>query len=96
MNCTRCGGTGFLNIEQVDDETLAKFHESGDVQIILDWIAARNALAKNNSCSCHINPPCFFCTDMQHDVQVCDCCGDGDGWHQEPGLHTTMQHAGCA
>ena len=23
----------------------------------------------------------------ESDVQVCDCCGDGDGWYGEPGEH---------
>ena len=22
-----------------------------------------------------------------HDVQVCDCCGDGEGWYSTPGEH---------
>ena len=22
-----------------------------------------------------------------HDVQVCDCCGDGEGWYAVPGEH---------
>lgn len=22
-----------------------------------------------------------------HDVQVCDCCGDGEGWYGTPGQH---------
>ncbi len=22
-----------------------------------------------------------------HDVMVCDCCGDGEGWYGEPGEH---------
>lgn len=22
-----------------------------------------------------------------HDVGVCDCCGDGEGWYSEPGQH---------
>jgi hypothetical protein len=22
-----------------------------------------------------------------HDVQICDCCGDGDGWYGVPGEH---------
>ena len=22
-----------------------------------------------------------------HDVQICDCCGDGEGWHGVPGEH---------
>lgn len=25
----------------------------------------------------------------EHDVCVCDCCGDGDGWYGEPGDHTS-------
>lgn len=24
---------------------------------------------------------------QSHDVQVCDCCGDGDAWYGEPGKH---------
>lgn len=23
-----------------------------------------------------------------HDVQVCDCCGDGEQWDSEPGEHS--------
>lgn len=23
-----------------------------------------------------------------HDVQVCDCCGDGATWHSDPGEHS--------
>lgn len=26
-----------------------------------------------------------------HDVQVCDCCGDGDGWYGVPGQHYGRQ-----
>lgn len=22
-----------------------------------------------------------------HDVRICDCCGDGEAWHGEPGKH---------
>lgn len=39
MYCTRCQGTGFLNLHQVDEETLKNFEKTGDYQIILDWIA---------------------------------------------------------
>jgi len=27
-----------------------------------------------------------------HDVAVCDCCGDGEGWHDEPGVHNEAQY----
>lgn len=25
--------------------------------------------------------------NKEHDVQVCDCCGDGQEWYGEPGEH---------
>ena len=31
MNCTRCEGTGFLNLGQVDEETLSRFDQTGDI-----------------------------------------------------------------
>jgi hypothetical protein len=40
MRCTRCGGSGFLNLHQVDDETLDRFDATGNHTIILAWIAA--------------------------------------------------------
>lgn len=40
MTCTRCEMTGFLNLHQVDEETLARFNESGDPQTILNWMDA--------------------------------------------------------
>lgn len=60
MNCTRCGGTGFLNVEQLPDDIANQ-----DADAILKW------------CNEHDG----------HDVQVCDCCGDGNGWYGEPGRH---------
>ena len=65
MNCTRCECSGFLNLAQVDEETLKRFDETGDHSIILAWIEANS----------------------DHDVQVCDCCGDGESWHGTPGEH---------
>ena len=89
MICTRCDGTGFLNLEQVDEEILARFNEEGDPQVILDWIDEREAaMIRAGGCSCHISPPCHFCL-LQHDVAPCDCCGTGEpwGWYYMPGLH---------
>lgn len=40
MICTRCENTGFLNLEQVDEVTLQRFNDTGDPQVILDWIEA--------------------------------------------------------
>jgi len=63
--CTRCDNSGFLNIDQVDDDILKRFDKTGEVKVILDWIEAR--------------------TD--HDVSVCDCCGNGDEWYGVRGEH---------
>lgn len=61
IGCTRCQGTGFLNVFQVPDEI-----DTGDTEAVLKWMAA----------------------EPIHDVQVCDCCGDGeDEWHGVPGEH---------
>jgi hypothetical protein len=67
MTCTRCQGTGFLNLHQVDEATIKRFDETGDHGIILQWI-------KDNE---------------NHDVSVCDCCGDTEGWYGTPGEHYT-------
>ena len=31
----------------------------------------------------------WICDNPNHDVQVCDCCGDGHIWYGEPGEHYT-------
>ncbi len=62
LSCTRCDGSGFLNLEQILDLS----EKQGDITTyVLDWIASH--------------------TD--HDVQVCDCCGDGEGWYGIAGEH---------
>lgn len=90
LQCTRCEGTGFLNLDQVDEETLAHFEETSDPQVILDWIADRDhRMEEAGGCSCHVCPPCYYCVELVHDVSVCDCCGNGEpwGWYFLPGLH---------
>lgn len=62
MTCTRCQGTGFLNLHQIDDPAVT----DGGVEKIERWIKAQTE---------------------PHDVQVCDCCGDGEGWYGTPGEH---------
>ena len=86
MNCTRCQGTGFLNLDQVDEEVRQRFDATGDHEVVRDWIAQRNSAIERLDCACHISPPCPKC-ELYHDVQVCDCCGDGEGWHGTPGEH---------
>ncbi len=91
FTCTRCNGTGFLNIDQVDEDVLALFEASGDPEVILDWIADRDRrMAEAGGCSCHVCPPCHYCVELVHDVAPCDCCGNGEpwGWYFVPGLHS--------
>lgn len=80
--CNHCEGTGFLNVDQVPSDVADKGHEA-----ILKWMNDRNdEIESSSDCSCHLNPPCQRCV-LVHDVAVCDCCGDGDGWYGEPGHH---------
>lgn len=81
-NCTRCEGTGFLNIDQAPPEIAA-----AGVEAVENWMIEQNRTREaSGGCSCHLNPPCAYCL-ADHDVQVCDCCGDGDTWYGTPGEH---------
>lgn len=92
LTCTRCEGTGFLNIDQVDDNILKEFHNNGDVSLILNWIDERNNSINsinNGHCFCAATlAPCPVC-ELFHDVQVCDCCGDGEDWYGDLGEYYT-------
>jgi hypothetical protein len=85
--CTRCSGTGFLNIDQVPTDIAER-----GTDVVLAWIDTRNTarLIVGEQCECdRAIAPCAFC-ELHHDVQVCDCCGNGiDAWHGEPGRHYT-------
>ncbi len=60
LTCTRCGGSGFLNLHQLADPI-----DFDDNEVILAWIEAND----------------------DHDVSVCDCCGNGEQWYDTPGEH---------
>lgn len=60
MTCTRCEGTGFLNIHQLPDSI-----DAFDTDAVLKWIEEND----------------------NHDVQICDCCGNGEDWYGTPGEH---------
>ena len=89
MNCTRCDGTGFLNLDQLEAAILERFNSTGDRQVILDWIDRQAAKMIRVRCKCD------YCR-LQHDVQVCDCCGDGESWHGEPGRHAPGEPCECS
>ncbi|WP_425618072.1 hypothetical protein NA78x_001765 [Anatilimnocola sp. NA78] len=88
QNCTRCEGTGFLNLDQAPQDIVAEGHDA-----VLSWLDELAAKASRlGGCSCPSgHPPCSYCVDTQTDVQVCDCCGDGiSQWHGEPGRHYSV------
>lgn len=65
LPCTRCEGTGFLNIHQMPEKVVDEIYVNG-VEIGLKWIEEND----------------------NHDVSVCDCCGDGETeWYGVPGEH---------
>ena len=80
MICTHCEGTGFLNADQIP-EWVAE-----DAESILEWLETSLLERDEGGCSCHISSPCGYCINF-HDVEECDCCGDGEGWYGEPGQH---------
>jgi len=65
ITCTRCEGTGFLNLHQIDESYGMDVPDTSDEASILKWIE----------------------THDNHDVQVCDCCGNGEEWYGVPGEH---------
>ena len=71
MNCTRCDGYGFINLEHVPEDVVEAAEGSDDFHgQIQAWIKAHD----------------------DHEAAVCDCCGDGEGWHNEPGEHNESDY----
>ena len=68
--CTRCSGSGFLNVDQIPESVLCTDH----IEKIKNWVQSNEG----------------------HDVQVCDCCGDGEEWHKIPGEHYNGEEHGGA
>ena len=38
MTCTRCENTGFLNVGQLPDEVIEDWEQTGDYEVVLQWI----------------------------------------------------------
>jgi hypothetical protein len=70
-NCTRCQGTGFLNIDHLTDEDRIYLDKEGP-ENFLEWLELTGQMESG---------------EEYEDVQVCDCCGDGESWHGVPGEH---------
>jgi len=67
MICTRCDGTGFLNLHQIDDETLNRYDETGDPQVILDWINT-NCAHDVGLCDCCSDGETWYHLPGEHDL----------------------------
>ena len=70
--CTRCEGTGFLNFNQFASLPCGMPPEY-DAEYDTEIIL------------CMIKD--LDLAGIEHDIQVCDCCGDGDSWYDIPGEH---------
>jgi len=60
--CTRCEGSGFLNLNQIPD---SERYYLDSPEAIGNWLDHHQ--------------------EEEHDVQVCDCCGDGISHYGVPG-----------
>lgn len=79
QRCNVCQGTGFINLEQLDDLAPATLLELSP----FNW---REALDKDD----HDRIADYIAEVDAHednDAQVCGCCGDGGGWYGVPGEH---------
>ena len=74
MTCTRCDGTGFLNLFQVGDDLLNKFWESGDEKIVLAWIKEHDR-HEVSVCDCCGNGENWHGTRGEHYTTTHDCRG---------------------
>ena len=75
MNCTRCEGTGFLNADQL---------ESAIGEELRKRLLTARERADSESAQKILDR---WHAEEDHDVQICDCCGDGAEWHGVPGEH---------
>lgn len=66
MICNVCQGTGFKNIEQVNEETCKRFDETGDNEIILNWIKEQTEPHDVSVCTCCGDGESWYGTPGQH------------------------------
>jgi hypothetical protein len=71
QTCNHCQGTGFLNIEQYTEITKNNFFDMKDPHSAVLEWLKRDQIIM------------FW----DHDISVCDCCGDGKEWYGTPGEH---------
>ena len=69
MVCTRCNGTGFLNLHQVPDSVLDQFYVGdGNLnhQVIIDWMTKNPNGNDVSICNCCGNTEQWFGTAGEH------------------------------
>lgn len=95
VNCTRCEGTGFLNADQFPNFV------KDDINSRVLWLQFVKGILENAPrCQCdelirsqrgktwgELQSVCCLRCTMETDAQICDCCGNGEMWHDVPGEH---------
>lgn len=66
MTCTRCENTGFLNLFQIDQETIANWEATGDNNIILEWIKTHTEPHDVSVCDCCGNGEMWYGEPGEH------------------------------
>lgn len=84
IRCNHCQGTGFLNIEQVDPETLAKYTTKETAGVILDWIE-KNSGHDVQVCTCCGNGVDWYGEPGEHYTWI-DPPGDQGPYSYNGGL----------
>lgn len=87
MICTRCDGTGFLNIHQLPKEL-----QERTVENAFKYLNKKIKYKKVKIDTWHNLVLEWIKNNKDHDVQVCDCCGNGKKWYGEPGIHDPIDY----
>jgi hypothetical protein len=82
MICTRCQGTGFLNIEQLPKEL-----QDGLADSTFKYLSKDIKYKVVRTDSWYDLVLKWINNNEEHDVIVCDCCGNGEDWYYDPGEH---------
>jgi hypothetical protein len=82
MICTRCQGTGFLNIEQLPEEL-----QEGTQKSAFNYLGKEIKYKVIKTDDWHTLVFKWIHNHSEHDVSVCDCCGDGEYWYGMAGEH---------
>lgn len=82
MICTRCQGTGFINLEQLPKELQDGLTEASFIYLSKD--IKYKAVVSDGWHDLVLK---WINNNEDHDISICDCCGDGVGWYGDAGEH---------